>query len=177
MGEEKGLTLFRGKPMIQYLLDVGDQLGVRHAIIGHHSGYHDFGVPVYGDLILDQGPLGGIYTALINCQTSQALILSCDTPLIKPETLEKFIELKGEEISVGVLSDKINPFPGIYPKTILPKLLKSLEQNRLRVQGFILENAHHLISLEKISSNPNFEFSNFNSPKDLLLLEQNKTEL
>lgn len=172
MGTEKGLVLFRGKPMIKHLLDVLSQLECELGIIGHHMDYHDFGVPVYSDLIAEKGPLGGIYTALSNCRTSHALILSCDAPLITVETLKKFIEQAGYGLSVGVFEGRVNPFPGLYPKIILPDLINNLEQNKLRVQGFVSENNPQLISMETISVNPIHEFTNFNSPSDFLLFEE-----
>lgn len=172
MGEEKGLVLFRGKPLIQYLLEVLSELDFQPTIIGQHPGYQRFGVSVIEDLIPEKGPLGGIYTSLFHTQFSRALILSCDSPLIGSATLLKFISQAEKDLAIGILEDRIYPFPGIYPKTILPQLSKNLASNELRVQRFITQQDHHLISLEKISSHPKEEFSNFNRPEELTLWEK-----
>lgn len=168
MGTEKGLAPFRGKPLIQHLVDTLAVLDLQPVIIAHHPDYQKFGASVFGDLIPDKGPLGGIFTALSNCETDRALILSCDSPLLQLDTVKKLTQIKGDHIVVACQEDRIHPFPGIYPKSILPQLRDYLEGNKLRVQGFILDQDHQLLSVREISSHPESEFVNMNSPEDLI---------
>lgn len=172
MGKEKGLVKLHGKPMIQYLIDATSDLAQSQSIIAHHPDYKQLGIPVFADLIPDKGPLGGIYTALSQCRSDQALILSCDSPLIQSETFEKMIALSNGEILVGTLGDRIHPFPGIYPKSLLTKLKENLESNLLKVQAFILNKPHKLISWDKISTQSELEFANINTPEELLAWEK-----
>ncbi len=171
MGEEKGLVKLHGKPMIQYLIEATSDLAQTQSIIGHHPDYSQFGIPVFADLIPDKGPLGGIYTALSHCKSDQALILSCDSPLIQSSTFEKIMAQTYGEILVGTLGNRIHPFPGIYPKSLLTKLKENLEANLLKVQAFILNNPHKLISLDQISTNSELEFANINTQEELLAWE------
>lgn len=172
MGTEKGLVLFRGKPLIQHLILTLLDLGLSPVLIAQHPDYQQFGVPVMGDLVPDKGPLGGIYTALTHCESDHALILSCDSPLLRSETLKKWIESPGNSIQVGQSGERVYPFPGIYPKSFLPQVMRYLEENKLRVQGFILDHRHQMIPLDQVSSQPEVEFANFNSPNDPLFWEQ-----
>ena len=82
MGEDKALVSLHGKPMIQYVIDVAEKIAKTVCLIGNNADYQDFGLPVIPDLLLDQGPMGGIYTALKYAQSDRILILSCDIPLI-----------------------------------------------------------------------------------------------
>jgi molybdopterin-guanine dinucleotide biosynthesis protein A len=127
------------------------------------------------DLIPDKGPLGGIYTALSYCRTDRALILSCDSPLIQSKTLGEMIAQSNGEILVGTLGDRIHPFPGIYPKSLLPQLKQNLKANLLKLQAFILNNPHKLISLDQISTNSELEFANINTPEELLAWEKKES--
>lgn len=172
MGEEKGLVKLHGKPMIQYLIEATSDLAQSQTIIGHHPEYSQFGIPVFADLIPDKGPLGGIYTALSHCRTDRALILSCDSPLIQSKTLEEMIAQFNGEILVGSLGDRVYPFPGIYPTSLLTQLKENLEANLLKVQAFILNNPHKLISWDQISTQSELEFSNINTPEELLAWEK-----
>ncbi|MEP1258362.1 molybdenum cofactor guanylyltransferase, partial [Algoriphagus sp.] len=174
MGEEKGLAKLHGKPMIQYLIEATSGLAQSQSIIGHHPDYSQFGIPVFTDLIPDNGPLGGIYTALSYCSTDRALILSCDSPLIQSQTLVKMIAHFNGKILVGTLGDRMYPFPGIYSKSLLPQLKENLEANFLKVQSFIHNNPHKLISWDQISANSELEFANINTPEELLAWEKDE---
>jgi molybdenum cofactor guanylyltransferase len=174
MGTEKGLIPFRGKPLIQHLIATLAELGIKPVIIGHHPEYHQFEISVVGDLIPDKGPMGGIFTALSHSVSSHALILSCDSPLIQTGTLKKLITMKSNSIVVGQREERIYPFPGIYPASILPQVKRYLEENKLKLQAFILDQAHQIIPLDQISSQPEAEFTNFNFPSDLLPWEDHR---
>ena len=65
MGFDKGLAILNGKPMIQYVIDVFEKLGLDIIIISNSPGYETFGYPIYNDLIPEKGPVGGIYTCLL----------------------------------------------------------------------------------------------------------------
>ncbi|MHA7131502.1 molybdenum cofactor guanylyltransferase [Algoriphagus namhaensis] len=173
MGQEKGLVKLKGKPMIQHVLETTAPLGESQHIIGHHPLYASYGVEVQPDLIPDLGPLGGIYTALTHCQADRALILSCDCPLIHSSTLAALIERAGAKLTVGTWQDRIYPFPGIYPKSLRPKLEATLKARELKVQSFILGQVHQLIPYENISSDPPQELLNFNTPEQLANWENN----
>lgn len=167
MGQEKGLTLFQGIPMIRHLIGSTAPVASQQVIVGHHPGYHALGIPVIPDLIPDCGPLGGIYSALSHCQASHALILSCDSPLIQTDTMKKLLSHEWEGIVIGEVSGRLCPFPGIYPTSLLPLLRSGLERGEFKVQRFIGGQAHQVIDLATISAHPQHEFANFNTPEEV----------
>lgn len=174
MGEEKGLVTLHGKPMIQYLIEATSDLAQSQSIIGHHPDYSQFGIPVLADLIPNNGPLGGIYTALSHCASDRALILSCDSPLIQPETLIKLVAQYSSEILVGSIGNRMYPFPGVYPTSLLPQLKENLEANQLKVQAFILNSTHKLISWDQVCAHCEWEFANINTPEELIAWGKNE---
>ncbi|MDX5339847.1 MAG: hypothetical protein LPK25_12515, partial [Cyclobacteriaceae bacterium] len=92
-------------------------------------------------------------------------------------TLLNLISEARKVLTVGRLEGKVYPFPGIYSKVILPELSRCLAVNELRIQSFIAQQDHHLLSLEEFSSSPKEEFANFNSPGDSMLWEKLETEV
>ncbi|MDE0561938.1 molybdenum cofactor guanylyltransferase, partial [Algoriphagus sp. NF] len=167
MGQEKGLVELKGKPMIQHVLEATAPLGLSQHIIGHHPGYADMGVPVIPDLIPNCGPLGGIYTALTYCRCSHAIIFSCDSPLIQTGTINKLLSKECTGIVIGMISGSLYPFPGIYPVSLLPQVLSSLERQEYKVQGFIEGQTHQVVDLATISTDPHLEFTNVNTLEEV----------
>lgn len=165
MGQEKGLVHLSGKPMIQYPIEATSSLMSPQYIIAHHPGYAEFGLKVFPDIKPGLGPLGGIYTALTHCGSSRAMVLSCDCPLISTDTLQSLLNHSAQGLVLGSIENNINPFPGIYPKSLLPKLESTLNSGRLKVQDFIREQPHELVQLQSLSKKPQQEFLNFNTPE------------
>ena len=51
MGTDKGLVLFNGKPMVEYLIEIFRSLNIPTIIVANNSEYNQFDVPVFEDLI------------------------------------------------------------------------------------------------------------------------------
>ena len=49
MGEDKGLVLLNGKPMIQYVVEALKEVVSDISIISNNASYNKFGIPVYSD--------------------------------------------------------------------------------------------------------------------------------
>jgi molybdopterin-guanine dinucleotide biosynthesis protein A len=60
------------------------------AAAGETHLYDSFNRPVLEDIYPGRGPIGGLYTALVNCRSSRLLVLGCDKPLFKGN-LGKFL--------------------------------------------------------------------------------------
>ncbi|MBS9524459.1 molybdenum cofactor guanylyltransferase [Litoribacter alkaliphilus] len=91
MGEDKGLLKINGLPMINYILDTVKQVGYSPQIIANDAEYLELGFPVLEDKIREMGPMGGLFTALSATQANHVMLLSCDTPNIRRQTLTYLI--------------------------------------------------------------------------------------
>lgn len=95
-GEDKGLLIFRDRPMISWTVDQVRPL-VNELVIScnrNQSGYATFGVTTLSDgedSFL--GPLAGINAAMqaLAPRCSHLLVLPCDTPFIGAEVLKKLL--------------------------------------------------------------------------------------
>lgn len=173
MGKDKGLVLLNGKPLISYLIETIGSLGLPVSIISNEPIYESFGYPVFPDLVKEKGPLGGIFTALSNTESDQCLILSCDSPFTGKAVIQKLIsEAVPDQITLGQLSGKLLPFPGVYPRSLKQKLKQRLDANHLKLRSFILEESFGLISWDEGSQDSEREFANLNTPEDLRFWEE-----
>lgn len=169
MGTDKVLILLNGKPLISYLIETIENFGLPIAIISNEPVYESFGYPVFPDLVKEKGPLGGIFTALSNTESDHCLILSCDSPFTGKDVIQKLIsEAVPDQITLGQLSGKLLPFPGVYPRS----LKQSLEANHLKLKSFILEESFRLISWNEGCQDPEREFANLNTPQNLSFWEE-----
>lgn len=122
------------------------------------------------DVIPDKGPVGGIYTGLLESDQEFNYVMACDMPLISG----RFIEyIKNWEQNYDVLlpayNGYIEPLAGIYSKSCLPVIERNLRENKLSIRDFLKEVNMQSIDESLIKRNfPNKNiFYNINYQKDL----------
>ncbi|MFD2036732.1 molybdenum cofactor guanylyltransferase [Belliella marina] len=173
MGQDKGLIPILGKPMVQHLIEKADQLGLHTSIISPSTEYMVFGKPLYQDIIPDQGPMGGLYTALTKAKTNKTLLLSCDIPLIPIEALRKITECHQiHEICVATIEGQTNPLLALYDIALLPQVKESILEGKLKMRRFIESNLHTPVDLDHLALNNPLVFTNFNTMQDIENLQK-----
>lgn len=101
MGQvDKGLQNFRGAPMaLHALMRLSPQVG--EMIINANQNlavYESFGTQVWPDQIDGYaGPLAGVQTGLVHCETPYLLTVPCDSPFLPTDLAER--------LSLGLLSN------------------------------------------------------------------------
>ncbi len=149
MESEKGLVLWRNKPFVNHIIEAVLPISSSIQLITNGNEYNDFPYPKVKDIILDKGPLGGIYSALEFSKTELNLILSCDIPLISTEILLELIQKHNIKNDITILADsnKIHPLIGIYSKNILPIIKQSIEENDLKMMHLLSKVNHEKIQI------------------------------
>ncbi len=93
-GQDKALVSLGGEVMLARMCRlVTEATGSATIVADRQRPYAEFGAPVIEDLWPGEGPLGGIVTALLAAQKSEAkcewnLIVSCDMPFLTREFLK-----------------------------------------------------------------------------------------
>jgi len=173
MGTDKAFVDLDGKPVIAHLLERISDLGQSETfLIANRPDYEQFGLPVYGDILQEKGPLGGIYTALTHSQCPFTLMLACDMPLVNTQLLHYMITLR-----IGGPFDAIVPRVNHYPeglhaayrKTCLSPIRRRLDVDRLKVIDFYEDvRIRYLDEAEWQAFDPNgISFYNVNTPDQL----------
>ena len=115
MGEDKGLMSFKGKAMIQHIIDAVKPLVSTIVIIANNKDYEQFGYPVYEDIIKGKGPLAGIYTGLTHSKAEKNMVLSCDVPFVNGEILKLLIEAcKDVDVAIPEKNNRTHQLIGVY---------------------------------------------------------------
>ena len=167
MGTDKGLMLFKGKAIIEYVIEQLQPAVNKVTIVSNNPEYEKFGFEVIADLIKETGPAGGIYTALNHTDTALNFIVSCDMPFISKEAIEFMFQNKGKsQIILPVRQGKMEPLFGIYSKDCLFKWHELMEGAVIKLQEMVTN-----FQLNKIEVNNNVQFSdslfmNINTKKD-----------
>ena len=169
MGTDKGLVKFRNKFLIEYSLEALKLSCSTILISSNNDEYRIFGYPVIKDLVLDSGPIGGIYSCLLNSESQYNLILSCDMPKIGDQMIKHLVSMaRSASIVVFANSEgKMEPLCGSYHKDLLPVLIEKIRLREYSLNGLIRSVDHKILSLPKNSRIYEDVFININQPADL----------
>ncbi|MBT3195487.1 MAG: molybdenum cofactor guanylyltransferase [Candidatus Ruthia sp.] len=166
-GQNKGLILFKDKPLISYVTNVVSE-NVNSILVSANKNldlYQEFGTVIADDLADFQGPLAGISKAMHFANTPYLLVLPCDGPFVSSLLLERLIQsMQQNEVDICVASngDKIHPTYSLINITLKDNLDKFLQTGG-RKFGLWLENNNAL--KVDFSDQPDI-FINLNSPQD-----------
>lgn len=176
MGKDKGLVLFNGQPMISYVLKALGETGIPFNIIANNEGYEKFGHPVYPDLVVDKGPMGGLLTAFSNTKAKAVLLMSCDMPLVNCEAIKQLIDkTKNNQIIAPTEEGRVNPLFALYPLSLKQEVERRITDGRLKMTDLILENKHTLVP-SIVCENPGI-FRNVNNEEELKITEKQWSNL
>lgn len=169
MGTAKGLIDFRGNPLIQYSIDTLRPICSQIIISTNSVEFNEFGYPIQADIIQGAGPLGGIYSSLMNSSTDHNLVLPCDTPYVTSDLLNIILKNSDGYQVVVPLSKPgyLEPLIGYYHKNNVTAMLSFLESDNLKLTDYIESALYKSIPVYKNPEvTPNL-FMNINSTEDL----------
>ena len=138
MGTDKAFVLIDGRPMIEVVRAAVEGLGDETILITNKpEQYAHLGLPMFGDLYPETGPLGGIYTALHHATHPHVLTVACDMPWLNRPLLEYMIALRETADVVVPRWDKFpEPLHAVYSKACLEPIREKLEANMLKITAF-----------------------------------------
>jgi molybdopterin-guanine dinucleotide biosynthesis protein A len=167
-GEDKGLYIYKNKPLITYSIDLCNKFANSILISSNNLEYKKFGFPVFGDVYKESGPMGGIHAGLSNSKNSINLIVSSDTPFIQEGLIDLLLKnYDNEDIVIFQTEDsKFQTLIGIFHSRIIKLIETELSLNHLKMIQFIKQTNHKII---KLDSNSEFSksFINFNYQSDI----------
>ncbi|MEE8131392.1 MAG: molybdenum cofactor guanylyltransferase [Vicinamibacterales bacterium] len=151
---------------IAVLRTVADELAI---VAADTDRYGALGVPVWVDLIPDSGPLGGIYTALVNATSSHTLIVASDMPFVTASFL-KYLVRVGQNVDVAIprTTDGHQPLCACYAGTCVSVVRRHIESGALKVTDLLSElKVHEIGPAELQPFDPDDRlFFNVNTPDD-----------
>jgi molybdopterin-guanine dinucleotide biosynthesis protein A len=168
MMTEKGLVNLRGKPMVEYVIEVLLKTTPNICIITKNSSYESFGFPCYEDVYEGKGALGGIYTGLVRSSFEKNIVVGCDMPFISPNILQQLIDDSNEMDAVISIHNSLEePLCSLYNKTCIPHFKKLLDDRRLKIIDALQGLKIKKINFDDKEWFKGHEFANINSMEEL----------
>ena len=176
-GADKGLVLFNGKPLIEYVIDALEPQVGRLLINANrnHEKYRSYKFDVISDELKDYcGPLAGMACVLNEINTPYLVTAPCDTPFITDnlvKNLSSSIVHENTEISVAHNGERLQPVFCMIKKTLITSINEYLQNGGRKIDQWFEQ---HSLSIVDFSSHSEC-FENFNS-KDEILISENTND-
>lgn len=168
-GEDKGLCLFNGKPMIQYTLDKLDAQTSKIVINANRNQerYSRLGYEVFADDYANYcGPLAGIATAMRLCETPYLLCCPCDTPFLPDTLIERLstsLLASKNPIAVAHNGERLQPVLAMMQTDIYPSLHQYLTDGHRKIDRWYSEIGFAETDFSDCAD----AFDNINTPEDI----------
>lgn len=176
MGRDKAFVPFQGRPLIEVVRErvagLGDELIL---ITNSPDEYAHLGLPMFGDVYPDCGPLGGIYTAVYRATHPHTLVVACDMPWLNRPLLAYMAGLRETADIIVPRWDKFpEPLHAIYNKTCLGAIAEQLQAGQYKITGFYGRMDVRFIDRAEIARfDPDGRsFANINTPQELAAEEE-----
>jgi len=169
-GQPKALLQVGHTRIIDRQLAAARAVTNRVAIVANDPKLYDgLGVPIWSDLRPGSGPLGGIFTALVNATTAVTLIIAGDMPFLTAGFLRYLVE-SGRDVDLAIpcTAEGYQPLCAAYNRTCLNAIQRNLDAGVLKVTELLpAVTARELGPDDTASFNPDGTlFFNINTPDD-----------
>lgn len=153
-GNKKLFLTYKGMPFYKHIISAFQNLPIIYLSVDATDAYQKLHMPMIVDLYPDIGPIGGIYSGLIQCKETALFVTACDMPLIGQNIVEQVCEeyqKHPQKITIVKSGERLQPLFGIYPKTVLPLLEQMIAEKRYRMMDLFAQADIGVIQLENAS--------------------------
>ena len=173
-GKDKGLVVYRGRPLVAYALAALRQV-TKTIIINanrNQAEYAGFGYPVLPDPTHSfDGPLAGLLCAMQTAQTDFVLSVPCDCPQLDGNLLDRLhatlMATAGAEICVAHDGKRMQPLFLLAQRCLASDLANYLASGQRKVETWLRS---HRLALVDCSDHPEW-FVNINTLEELERME------
>lgn len=169
MGTDKARLILGDKTFVERISMTLNGFTSRVVIVGQQS--EDFGLESVPDIHPKWGALGGIETALTNCQTEWAFVIACDLPFVTTDLCRRLSNFRQHNDAVVPIQPDLIPQPLCAFYKVQPCLaqVKQLIERGLRRPLDLLQRVNtKWVAFAEIEDLPGAEnfFVNINTPED-----------
>lgn len=137
--------------------------------------YTGLGVTLVRDIVPRQGPLGGIYTALLFSPCEWVFVKATDMPFLVPELASLLVGLReGFDIVVPLMGAYYEPLLALYSRRCIPALVRQIENPQERQIITFYKKARVCAVGEdrwRCADPDGLSFRNVNTPSDLAAID------
>ena len=168
-GQDKGLTIFNDRPMIESIIDAFVPQTPKLLINANrnHEQYAKYGFEIVADELSGYcGPLAGMASSLQAIKSDYMVTAPCDSPFIPLDLVERLadaLERESASISVAHSGERIQPVFCMIKKSLLDSLNSYLATGERKIDRWFEQ---HEFAIADFSDKPE-TFDNINSLKIL----------
>jgi len=170
MGSNKAFLELKGKTFIELQIELLREIFDDIFISANTSSEYEYlNLSIFKDVYPGKGPLGGLYTSLINSSSLHTFMLACDMPFIGPELINHLKDFTKEYDVVIPKSEKgLEPLHAFYSKKCIDPIKRSLEEDNLRITSFFPHVNVKIVELDNLNLSDCFKNSikNLNTRDD-----------
>jgi molybdopterin-guanine dinucleotide biosynthesis protein A len=141
-GLDKSTLDVGGRSILSRQIDVLQALTPELLIVGDPDRVHAPGLRIVPDRVPDAGPLGGLYTALLETSAPSLVLVACDMPFLVLSFLQHLASRLRDadaEVAVPRTADGYHPLCAAYARTLLPRIHDRMARRDLEMAGLIRE--------------------------------------
>jgi len=175
-GANKALQQFRGKRLIEHAIDLLRPFCDDLLVVANDLGpYFGLDIALAQDIIAHQGPLGGIYTALLFSPCEWIFARATDMPFLVPGLAAAMLAAReGFDAVVPRAGDFYEPLMALYHRRCCPAIADFLErEGERKITNFYKKIKVRYFSEEEWRAiDPGgLSFRNANTPEDLAAID------
>lgn len=171
--QDKGLLLFRGRPLVSYALQAMTAVSSQVLINANRNinQYSQLGYPVVTDDTNNfDGPLAGVLAAMRLAQYPVIIVMPCDSPLLEAKHLNRLLDSlyqNASEIAVAFDGERLHPVFLALKTSLLDSLQAYLQKGERKIDRWLVQ--HQMIKVD-FSDQPEI-FTNINTLAELNQLQ------
>ncbi|MBI3252455.1 MAG: molybdenum cofactor guanylyltransferase [Candidatus Omnitrophica bacterium] len=171
-GSNKAVASYQGVRLIERAVSLLNELDLKPIVaVRKDMDYPFLKCVAIHDKLPDQGPLGGIYTAMTMFKKTPFLVLTCDMPRLTPSALAELLarhETHSLITAYSTRDETPQPFPAVYEPVLLGAVREKLKCGNLSMHDLFDRTPTKKLIPWKGESNI---FININSTQALKILE------
>lgn len=184
-GSPKAFATYKGVPLFYNGLHVLQETLSKCLIVSHPSLLYRFQLEDHQtDIILDQaaflgnGPLSGLYSAMVQEKSDWYLQIACDMPLLTKEDILSIIQYAKDshcqiDAVIPIALGYKQPLAALYHQRCFPFIKKCLEDGQYKMTSFFTDIHVQYVNCVDLGI-PEEHFLNVNTQEDLNKLEHDK---
>lgn len=146
MGVEKAFLNINGAAIIENTLNTYKRIFKEIIIVTNEpEDYEYLGVKLIKDIYPGKGPLGGLYSALVESSNERCFVIACDMPFINEDLIKYIVSIHSYDIVVPVVHGKYEALHAMYSRNCCSKIIEMLNNNNLKIIDLF-----HLVNLKEI---------------------------
>ncbi len=172
MKKNKAFLELEGKPLVERSLTVLKTVFAEVLISSNQPElYARYGVPIFQDEMLGQGPLEGLYQGLKAATYDQVFFVACDMPFLSVELIHFLSSwTPAYDVVVPQLKSGLHPLHAFYHRRCIPTIKHNLEAGCLKIIDFYPSCSVRYVAETELQSFRDLSqvLCNVNTPDDWL---------